>query len=156
MLSLRIRGDNLVHELDVLSLSCSVLASPAPVISWLKRSEGRVIIILNSTRISITNQYRGSNSTSSILTIARAVPSDTGQYVCEAKNGLDTAVVERSVTVPGLYIHNIMKIMCMYAVLYRYQPLLQTTFYCIPGLGRTVLYFISSVYLDTQLSVFEF
>lgn len=100
LLSLEITGGDLVNELDELSLSCSALSSQAAAISWLKRSEGSVAIILNSTRTSIINQYR-ENNTISVLTIARTVPSDTGQYICDARNALGRAVVEKSVAVPG-------------------------------------------------------
>ena len=103
--TLEIRGNAQVQELSVLSLSCFVLASPVPVLSWLKRSEGRVSNILNTTRISITNQYSGGNITST-LTIDRAAPSDTGVYICAGRNAVDSAVVERSVIVPGTCIQN--------------------------------------------------
>lgn len=98
--SLVIRGNDNVRELSVLTLNCSVQTTSRPVVTWLRRREGEVTVILNTTRISVTNQYWES-STISILTINRAAPSDTGEYVCEARGDIDTAVVDKLVTVPG-------------------------------------------------------
>ena len=97
----------MIEELSVLTLTCTVQANPAPVITWLKRSDGGVTVILNSARISITTQHRGDDATStSILTINRAEPGDQGDYVCEARNALvmQTIVAPRAIEIEGMHL----------------------------------------------------
>ena len=90
----------MIEESSVLTLTCTVQANPAPVMTWLKRSDRGVTIILNSARISITTQHRGDDATStSVLTINRAEPGDQGDYVCEAKNILIMEVSMKNVSV---------------------------------------------------------
>ncbi len=85
--SLSLSGTNVVDELSVVTLTCTVQANPAPVIAWLKRSDDGVTVILHSARISITTQHRTNNVTStSVLTINRAESSDQGNYICRASN----------------------------------------------------------------------
>ena len=97
-----------MNESSVLTLTCTVQANPAPVITWLKRSDGGVTVILNSARISITTQHRVDDATStSVLTINRAEPGDQGDYVCEARNdafSVQVAVDSKLVQVLGVYV----------------------------------------------------
>ena len=72
-----------MNESSVLILTCTVQANPAPMITWLKRSDGGVTVILNSARVSITIDDA---TNTSILAINRAGPGDQGDYVCEARN----------------------------------------------------------------------
>ena len=99
----------MIEESSVLTLTCTVQANPAPVITWLKRSDGGVTVILNSARISITTQHRVDDATStSILTINRAEPGDQGDYVCEASNALtmEVSMVNVSVQIEGKLLKN--------------------------------------------------
>ena len=89
----------MIEESSVLTLTCTVQANPAPVMTWLKRNDGGVTVILNSARISITTQHRIKNATStSVLTINRAEPGDQGDYVCEARNTFIMEVSMRNVS----------------------------------------------------------
>ena len=98
--ALRITSQSVVEESSVLTLTCTVQANPAPVMTWLKRSDGGVTVILNSARISITTQHRGDDATStSVLTINRAEPGDQGEYVCEASNIL---IMETSISTTNI------------------------------------------------------
>ena len=97
----------MIEESNVLTLTCTVQANPAPVITWLKRSDGGVTVILNSARISITTQHRVDDATgTSILTINRAEPGDQGDYVCEASNALvmQTIVASKAIKIEGMNI----------------------------------------------------
>ena len=97
----------MTEESSVLTLTCTVQANPAPVITWLKRSDGGVTVILKSARISITTQHRGDDATStSILTINRAEPGDQGDYVCEASNALviQTIVASKAIEIEGMHL----------------------------------------------------
>ncbi len=98
-----------MDELSVLTLTCTVQADPAPVITWLKRRDDDVTVILNSARISITNQHRTTNTTStSVLTINRAEFSDQEDYICKARNVLNNEIIfstaNISVQVRGDYV----------------------------------------------------
>ena len=108
--TLSLTGRNVVDELRVLTLTCTVQADPAPVITWLKRRDDDVTVILNSARISITNQHRTTNATStSVLTINRAESSDQGNYICRASNDFNNetsfSTANISVQVRGDYVH---------------------------------------------------
>ena len=101
---MEINGNAEVNESSILTLTCTVQANPAPVITWLKRSDGGVTVILNSARISITTQHRGDDATNtSILTINRAGPGDQGDYVCEARNDALEVHAVVVVQVQGIY-----------------------------------------------------
>ena len=81
-------GRNRIPELSTIVLTCTVQANPAPVITWLIRSEAGVTVLLNSSRTSITHQYRVTDYTAtSVLTIREAVLRDQGEYVCEVIDG---------------------------------------------------------------------
>ena len=96
--ALQITGKGVV-ESTLLTLTCTVQANPAPVMTWLKRSDGGVTVILNSARISITTQHMVDDAIStSILSINRAEPGDQGDYVCEARNALINEVSMKNVS----------------------------------------------------------
>ena len=83
-------GPNIIDEGDTLQLVCEVLANPLPEIVWLKRNDGTVIVIQdNSARLSISVSYslREAEYTST-LTLNTTIPSDGGEYVCEASNSV--------------------------------------------------------------------
>ena len=93
-----ISGSSRVNELSTISLACTVQANPAPVITWLIRSEAGVTVLLNSARIDITHQYRVTDYTAtSVLTIREAVLSNRGEYVCEVSNGIPTRTANRDI-----------------------------------------------------------
>ncbi len=82
---MEIRGSDAIRELGTITLNCIVQAASTPVIIWLRRSEGEVTVLLNTTRTSITINYNPTEFvTTSTLIITRAVPTDRGDYVCEA------------------------------------------------------------------------
>ena len=77
--------------MSTVTLTCTVSANPAPVITWLIRSEAGVTVLLNSSRTEITHQYRITDSVvTSVLTIREAVSRDQGEYVCEVSYGVQT------------------------------------------------------------------
>lgn len=94
-----------MSELSQLTISCTAQASPTPVITWLRRSEGEVTVLLNTTRTAITTQYNPINATVvSVLRIERAEPADQGEFVCQASNEItttDTAASAINVRIPG-------------------------------------------------------
>ncbi len=84
----------------MLTLTCTVQANPAPVITWLKRRGDDVTDILNSDRISITTQHRTNIATStSVLTINRAEFSDQGDYICRARNVLNNEITSSTANI---------------------------------------------------------
>ena len=104
-LSVQVRGDNNVAELSMLTLSCSVqAASVPPVITWLRRSGGEVVSLLNTNRTSITvTDYNPINGrATSVLTINRAENDDEGVYVCEVETKVNiSAVATKTVSIPS-------------------------------------------------------
>lgn len=101
---MEVRGSGEARELSAIMLSCIVQAATIPVITWLKRSEGEVTVLLNTTRTSITSHHDPTEfMTTNILTINRTVPTDSGEYVCEADTAevTSTPVVIQMVVVLG-------------------------------------------------------
>lgn len=86
--SISLSGPTMVTEHGPFQLVCEVSANPAPEVVWLKLSGGKVTTILDtSTRTSISGPYSSMEAIySSTLTVNKAVPSDRGEYVCEASN----------------------------------------------------------------------
>ena len=87
---LEIRGSsNISRELDTVTIECNVTASPPANITWLKRTSEDSRKLLNTSRTSITHQVtyisRGP-VTSSTLVISNLEVTDSGDYVCEARN----------------------------------------------------------------------
>ena len=99
------RGDSNVAELSMLTLNCSVQgASVPPVITWLRRSDGEVVSLLNTTRTSITvTVYNPMNGrATSVLTIDRAENDDEGVYVCDVETNIHiSAVATKTVSIPS-------------------------------------------------------
>ena len=101
---MEVRGSDEFRELSSITLSCIVQAASIPVITWLRRIEGEVTVLLNTTRTSITHHHNPTEfATTSVLTISRVVPTDSGDYVCEADTdeNMGTAVAAKTVQIPG-------------------------------------------------------
>ena len=101
---MEISGDGDVSELSPLTLSCTAQAVPAPAITWLRRREGGVTVLLNTTRTHISTQYNPINVTAtSVLRIEGAIPADQGEFVCQASNAISTAntAATKTVRIPG-------------------------------------------------------
>ena len=91
----------------MLTLTCTVLANPVPEIIWLRRNEREVTVLLNTTRLSISTQYRVSNVTAtSVLSISRTEPSDQGEYVCEVKSRDSIDIAMHSVGISGMWMQS--------------------------------------------------
>lgn len=83
--SVEVTGDTQLHEQSTTSLLCTVRANPVPTLIWLKRKEGGLTAVLNTTRMRITSLYRSNDETAtSTLRIIQVLPSDQGEYVCVA------------------------------------------------------------------------
>lgn len=99
---MEIRGSGEIRESGTITLSCIVQAASSPVITWLRRSEGGVTVLLNTTRTAITTQYNPTEFvTTSALTITRVLPSDRGDYICEAdtSQAMNMPVAARTVEI---------------------------------------------------------
>lgn len=72
----------IVAEGDNVTLSCKAIGTPTPVISWLQ----------NWSAIRSTNPrlITSSNNGYGTLTIKGVQQQDTGKYICQARNNLDT------------------------------------------------------------------
>lgn len=65
------------------TLSCTVNANPTfDLITWTKKTNGPKIVIRDS--INTSSKYHGSNSEN--LTIHGVDESDSGEYICTARN----------------------------------------------------------------------
>uniref|UniRef100_A0A7N5KTI0 Hemicentin 2 n=1 Tax=Ailuropoda melanoleuca TaxID=9646 RepID=A0A7N5KTI0_AILME len=94
----RITGPNLEQVTAIInssiSLSCDVHAHPSPEVTWYRNSQalslGKEVFLLPGTHT---------------LQLARAQPSDSGMYACEALNaaGRDQKLVQLSVLVPPTF-----------------------------------------------------
>ncbi|XP_045626988.1 hemicentin-2 [Ursus americanus] len=94
----RIAGPNLEQVTAIInssiSLSCDVHAHPSPEVTWYRDSQalslGKEVFLLPGTHT---------------LQLARAQPSDSGMYACEALNaaGRDQKLVQLSVLVPPTF-----------------------------------------------------
>ena len=97
-------GQSTIAELETLQLHCQVKGWPIPNIIWIKRSDNEVRVILSSLRINIISNRTGSNGFPlliSILYIHNITTMDSGEYVCEAENGIATT----SPVLASLYIN---------------------------------------------------
>ncbi len=91
--TVKVLGSNRFSEASPSKLQCVVMGNPPPRIVWLKRSENEVTVILNTTRTTITNEYSDITAiTTNSIIINRTLPSDHGEYICEARNGLPPSV----------------------------------------------------------------
>lgn len=99
----------MINERDPFQLVCEVTANPIPEVVWLRRSEGKVTNVLDtSSRVSIGTQYRSMEALSmNTLAVSRAVPSDGGEYVCEASNTImpaRTIVATKMLQITGSFV----------------------------------------------------
>ena len=84
-----ITGQNSLEELDTLILQCT--AVPSASISWLKGNSDGIKLLTSSPRISFATKevtVDGKMSTFATLTIADVTEVDSGDYLCEAWNGI--------------------------------------------------------------------
>ena len=92
-------------------LTCTVLGSPRPVISWYRRREGkRNLTLYSDNRTSIVTTYNSAElTTTSVLTITGVLSTDEGDYVCEANNSLSTEnlVSILTINIPGKKEYNL-------------------------------------------------
>jgi len=86
-----VTGNDTFGELATISLSCSYAGGPQSTVIWLKRDEEEVKVVLNSSRVSVTIQTQTSGEvhvTTSILVVHNVSAVDSGEYLCEAMNGV--------------------------------------------------------------------
>ena len=82
-----ITGSDTVIEGEAITLTCTVFVSPKPTVTWLKRNAGELRLLMNSSRISVTNTYDGLTFTHhSNLVIQGVQEADNGEYLCEVQN----------------------------------------------------------------------
>ncbi len=85
-------------------LTCSVQGFPAPAVTWYRRREGEIDLLLYpDNRTSISSEYSSIDAvTTSVLSISGALSSDQGDYVCEANNSLSPIRFSNlTVEIPG-------------------------------------------------------
>ena len=82
-----ISGSSISAEGTAITLICTVVASPKPTITWLKRDTGKLRLLMNSSRITVNTTNDGRTFTCrSILAIQDAREADSGEYLCEVQN----------------------------------------------------------------------
>ena len=72
-----------------MTIECDVIANPSANITWFKRTSERVRALTSNPKISITNQLINLPTgplSSSTLTVRNLEESDSGYYICEARN----------------------------------------------------------------------
>ena len=103
-----ISGNTTASELEMIVLSCRVLANPKPTITWLKRETGELRVLTNSSRISVSSTEDANvYSHSGTIVIQRVQSIDSGEYLCEIDNSVTNFPIVSStfVTVNGKYRH---------------------------------------------------
>ena len=100
-----------------LTLTCTVKGSPAPTITWLKRS-GLPADFTNN-RTTIVTQYNSIDAiTTSVLAINLFLSMDVGDYVCEANNSLSEANLLSNITVDISGQSTYVRICILYIIMY--------------------------------------
>ncbi|XP_049534828.1 papilin isoform X3 [Anopheles darlingi] len=74
------------------TINCTVDGYPKPTVNWLKDGQ----IMVPTERIHITDE--------NLLIVTGAIPSDSGQYKCLARNDHSEAFQEQSLRVEGVYV----------------------------------------------------
>ncbi|XP_058116992.1 papilin [Anopheles ziemanni] len=74
------------------SINCTVDGYPRPTVNWFK--DDQILVPTDRIHISDTN----------VLTVAGAIPSDSGRYKCLARNDQSEAFQEKSLRVEGVYV----------------------------------------------------
>ena len=94
--NLSIRGDkDNLRELETVTIKCDVIANPSANITWFKRTSERVRALTSNPKTSIIHHPLINSPTgplsSSTLTIRNLEESDTGYYICEARNNYSSS-----------------------------------------------------------------
>ena len=93
--NLSIRGDkDNPRELDTVTIECDVVANPSANIVWFKRTSERVRALTSNPKTSITHQLINSPTgplSSSTLTVRNLEESNSGYYICEARNNYSSS-----------------------------------------------------------------
>ena len=79
---------NVTHP-SSFSFTCIATSHPQPTIVWYKATEGtngNTERVRNGNRIAITEAPSGDRLLSSTITVSGSIPSDAGEYICEASN----------------------------------------------------------------------
>ncbi|XP_053670896.1 papilin [Anopheles nili] len=74
------------------TINCTVDGYPRPTVNWFK--DGQMMVPTDRVHITDTN----------MLTVTGAIPSDSGQYKCLARNDHSEAFQENSIRVEGVYV----------------------------------------------------
>lgn len=83
-------------EFENLYLQCTATGLPRPTVYWLKRSRTEFnVLIISSNRITVSYTDVEMDSTSTELphtianlTVVNVTTADSGEYICEANNGI--------------------------------------------------------------------
>ena len=92
-LSIRGNTDNL-RELDTVTIECDVIANPSANITWFKKTSERVRALTSNPKTSIVRHLINSPIgplSSSTLTVRNLEKSDSGYYICEARNNYSSS-----------------------------------------------------------------
>ena len=95
--------DTLVTQPQNATLTCTATGRPRPIIQWnLVVNQSLVLLVSMAGTYNIEETIESQREIASNLTIFRADPFDTGDYVCNASNVVNETQAAAALTVHGM------------------------------------------------------
>ena len=96
-----------VVQFEEAVFTCNAMARPRPTITWFRvETDGNLTDVSQLNRAAITLTEIGSREISSELSISVALPSDAGDYICQATNVVDDCEEWSTLIIHGVYIYH--------------------------------------------------